>query len=390
MRLAHKERQTIGDADGLLLRGLMPRWLVALIGFAGSVLGFASNLYASSFRNAITAITDHGWLLLLPLSSSIVASCSVLLLYRWQLKRRQELIGISPAELRIGADALESALDDQDVIVGRSLRYLEVKRSSEDLVVFVHGLGLDANDFRPYMAESRFHCIAVTLYGFNTEEKDDPHYRPISLQSHVQLLSYALHKVAAMYPRKRITLVGFSFGADLLLFLSQFAAQETKDLAVRRAVLLDPNVNHSTTTISSRIAKIDESQQPTSSLAKILDSANSTGEFRNLCEYLYKITSKNFAQIRRHAKEVIAELDAISYDKFLDRLGQLSAEVGRANVVLSFDYEEHFNTIARGAAARGMDIQRLECSQLTHFELIGAAFLKDTLEGVLSPEADEP
>ena len=55
--------------------------------------------------------------------------------------------------------------------------------------MFVHGLGLDANDFRPYMAESRFHCIALTLYGFNTEEKDDPHYRPISLQSHVQLLA---------------------------------------------------------------------------------------------------------------------------------------------------------------------------------------------------------
>ena len=65
------------------------------------------------------------------------------------------------------------------------------------------------------------------------------------------------------------------------------------------------------------------------------------------------------------------------------------AEVGRAHVVLSFDYEEHFNTIARGAEARGMDIQRLECSQLSHFELIGAAFLKDTLEGVLSCQADE-
>jgi hypothetical protein len=113
------------------------------------------------------------------------------------------------------------------------------------------------------------------------------------------------------------------------------------------------------------------------------------GEFRNLCQYLYKITSKDFAQIQRHAKEVIAELDVTSYDKFLDGLGQLSAEVGRAHVVLSFDYEEHFNTIARGAEARGMDIQRLECSQLSHFELIGAAFLKDTLEGVLSCQADE-
>jgi len=155
------------------------------------------------------------------------------------------------------------------------------------------------------------------------------------------------------------------------------------------AVLLDPNVNHSTTTISSHIAAMNESQQPLSSLAEILASANSTGVFRNLCEYLYKITSKNFAQIQRHAKELIAELDVTGYDKFLDRLGQLSARVGRAHLVLSFDYDDHFNTVALSARARGMDIHKLDCSKESHFELIGADFLKVTLEKILSGETGE-
>lgn len=98
--------------------------------------------------------------------------------------------------------------------------------------------------------------------------------------------------------------------------------------------------------------------------------------------------SKDFAQIQRHAQEVIALLDSSKYDQFLDRMGQLSSAAEGVHVVLSFDYEEHFNSIARGAAARGMDLRSLECSRSGHFELIGTSFLKDRLEGVLSGEGD--
>jgi pimeloyl-ACP methyl ester carboxylesterase len=245
--------------------------------------------------------------------------------------------------------------------------------------------GLDANDFRPYMAESRFHCIAVTLYGFNTEERNDEHYKPISLLSHVQLLSYALRTIHDRYPSKRITLVGFSFGADLIFYLMKYASQATRDLRIRKAVLLDPNVNETTTTISSRIAVVDK-DQPLQELVKILESASSVAEFRNLCQYLYKITAKDFAQIQRHAREVLELCRGTSYDRFLDHMGQLSSAAGGIHVVLSFDYEQHFNPIARGAVTRGMDPRSLECSRCGHFELIGTNFLKDTLEGVISTE----
>jgi hypothetical protein len=39
--------------------------------------------------------------------------------------------------------------------------------------------------------------------------------------------------------------------------------------------------------------------------------------------------------------------------------------------------------------AANLDIQSLECSRLSHFELIGPNFLKDRLEGVLSTETDD-
>lgn len=380
-----------GSADdvGFPFRRAIPRWLTVLVGLAGSVFGIASNLYSSAFRSAISFSGKHIGTTLIPtVLAALVASGATLLIYRWLTHRREDKAHIISSEIVIGSDALDSVGDERDLVAGRVLHYLEAQRPSDDLLIFLHGLGLDANDFRPYMAESRFHCIALTLYGFNTDEKNDDHYRPISLQSHVQLLAYTLKKMQRKYPYKRITLVGFSFGADMIFFLMQFAAKAARGLNIRKAILLDPNVNETTTTISSRIAVVDK-EQPLTELVKILDSASNVNEFRNLCEYLYKITSKDFAQIQRHAQEVLASCKGQAYGKFLDRMGQLSSATEGIHVVLSFDYEEHFNAIARGAVSRGMDARSLECSRCGHFELISTSFLKETLEGVLATGSED-
>jgi hypothetical protein len=118
-------------------------------------------------------------------------------------------------------------------------------------------------------------------------------------------------------------------------------------------------------------------------LIKILQSTDDVVEFRNLCEYLYKITAKNFAQIQRHASDMTGQWDTSSYERFLDRLGQVAGLADRVHVVLSFDYDKHFNAIARGAVSRGLDPDSFECSRVGHFDLIGPRFLKERLEGFL-------
>jgi pimeloyl-ACP methyl ester carboxylesterase len=377
---ADPDRQVQPPAPGRLQ---LPRWLGPVAGLIGSLLGIAASLYSTEFR---TAVTTAGRRFTSPAISivvaTVVASATTAYVFRWLVRRSQRHARIVPGEIVIGSDVLDSVKDDQDSIVGRSLHYIEAKRESHELVIFLHGLGLDANDFRSYIAESRFHCIALTLYGFNVSEKDDAHYRPISLQTHVQLLGYALRRIRQSYPSKRIAIVGFSFGADMLLFLPLFAPDSTRSIDASRAVLLDPNVNHSTTTISSRVALV-EKDSPLKELVAILESADNDTDFRNLCEYLYKITSKNFAQIQRHAREVIDLWSGESYENFLDRLGQTTSIVDDIRVVLSFDYERHFNPIARGASSRGLDPRNLECSKWGHFDLISSHFLKDRLEGVL-------
>ncbi|MBT8226816.1 MAG: alpha/beta hydrolase [Dactylosporangium sp.] len=312
--------------------------------------------------------------------TAVVASGSTALIYWWMTWRRRQF-RIATGNIRIRADILESTESRDDSVVGRSLRYLEAKRGTDDLLVFFHGLGLDANDFRAYLAESKWHCIAVTLFGFNTDDQND-RYPPISLQAHLKILSYGLAYIKRMYPAKRITLVGFSFGADMLLFLPESFQKTLESVDVHRVVLLDPNVNRSTTTISSRITQITP-DRPLGELAEILRSATDTTEFRYLAEYLCKIAGKNFAQVQRHAADVVARWSRDSHEPFLDYVSQLVRLTGGVHVVFSFNYHHLFNTVAHRAAIRGLESKSFECSTLDHFELISPDFLKQRLEGVL-------
>jgi pimeloyl-ACP methyl ester carboxylesterase len=357
----------------------IPRWLAVLSGFVGSVLGVATNLYSAEFRNAISSTSRAFTSTVISIVVAAVgASAVTLVTYYWLVRRQQQRTEILPGQIPISADVLQLVDDEQDSVVGRTLHFLEAPRSSQELVVFLHGLGLDANDFRPYLAESKYHCIALTLFGFNVSEATDDHYKPISLPTHVQLVAYALTRLRKLYPHKRLTLVGFSLGADAFLLLPQYAPKTTRELQISRVLLLDPNISRLTTTLSARVAAVQPAT-PLTELLKILEGADDIAEFRILCEYLHKITSKNFAQVQRHARDIVATWDSDSPDRFLDRLGQLTAAVGQVEVVVSFDYERHFNAIGRGAAARGLRLGGLESARHGHFDLITAQALRERL-----------
>jgi pimeloyl-ACP methyl ester carboxylesterase len=376
--LMHRQAGVQPDDDTLIHGGR--KWLRRLLASAGgAAFGLITSLYTAELRQLLEAsgrgFVNNG----LPVAvTAVVASVSGVLIYEFGFRRRYGG-AVTEGEIPIRADALEGIVRDEDAVVGRSLRYLETKRFTDELVVFLHGLGLDAEDFRPYMSESKFHCVALTLYGFNADERDNDHYRPISLESHVQLVGYALRRLRRRYPHKRLILVGFSFGADIILCLREFAPGVLADLRLHRVVLLDPNINNTTTTISSRIAEID-SDRSLRELVGILRSAKTSLEFRYLCEYLSKITSKNFAHVRRHAREMSDRFRRRSFGPFLDAVGTLATATGRLDVVLSLNHEAVFNAVARAAAARGLDVNRLECSRTDHFDLMGPGFLKHELE----------
>jgi len=270
----------------------LSRRIAVVSGFLGTLLGVTTNLYSAEFRRAIESSGVLSADVLPVLLAAVVASGTTAVAY-WWIVRRQQPPQIAEGTVAIRTDIVKHMESEEDSVVGRTLHYLEARRGTDDLVVFLHGIGLDANDFRPYMAESRFHCLALTLYGFDATEPAD-RYKPISLQAHVEILGYALRKIKKMYPRKRLSVVGFSFGADMVFFLTRYAPEVLDDLQLHRVVLLDPNANSTTTTISARIAKMTPDRQ-LPELVEILRSASDVTEFRYLCEYLYKITAKDFA-----------------------------------------------------------------------------------------------
>lgn len=361
----------------------IPRWLAVMSGLLGALVGIATNLYASEFRHLLDSTSPGISATTISIvGAAVVSSAATLIIYRLISRRQQQSIILSRT-IKIGAEAVIDIPSMGDSVVGRSIKYLESKRKSSDLIILLHGLALDASDFRGYMAESRYHCVALTMYGFNVEEVNDSDYQPISLEAQVGLLRYALSGIMSKYPSKRISIVGFSFGADMIMFLAKFSPEWLRRARVKRLVLLDPNVNNSTLSISSQIAQVD-AERPLKQIDGVLESASTVAEFRNLCQYLYKITSKNFAQTRRHAGDVVAMWTSDDYGDFLDRLGQVISGTEEVYVVLSRSYEIHLNEIVRRARARGLDIGKMERSQSDHFDLISPRNLRDLLEGIIS------
>lgn len=366
--------------DNPVLLAARRRWRIGLLATAGgSLLGMLTSLYSAEFRQLLEAplsgLGDYGLPLL---ATAAVASISTMLIYEGASRRRQPA-SLDPGKILIGSEVLDRIKGEDALVVGRSLRYLEARRPTERLVVLLPGLGLDASDFRPYLAESSHHCVALTQFGFHTTERAHPHYRPISLDSHAHLLGYALRRIHRAYPRKHLFLVGFSFGADMLTYLAEHHQQVLADLPVRQTVLLDPNVNSTTTTISSRVARVsnDSSQRE---LISILRTASDAVEFRYLCHYLSKITSKNFAHVRRFAAEMSSRYPDRSLEPFIERLGSLGKVTEQLKVVLSDNHKDTYHRLVPAAAAAGMDVSQLRCTREDHFELITPAFLTRQLD----------
>lgn len=363
------------------------RWIPIAAGTVGTIIGVIGifiSLYAVEVRRAL----DYTFSRFVAEASTIVvavfAGCGLtFLVSRWMFTRERPAV-VLRRTLDIRVNAVEGDIPDDDAVVGRTLKYIERYRPSEELVICIHGLGLDADDFRPFLNEGPHHAVALTLFGFNAEERDDERYQPISLVTHAELASYAIRSFADQYPDKRLVVVGFSLGADLFMLISERWAKGETRPQIHAALLLDPNVNRSSTNISSAIARLD-AKRPLYELRRLMDHTGTLIEFRNMCSYLYKITSKNLHQIRRYASEIVDYWDDTpDFDQFLDRLGAVASVTDRLQVIFSFHYESHFNSALRAVRARHMESTSMECARHDHFELMAPELLTEKLREVLN------
>ncbi|MFF0769809.1 alpha/beta fold hydrolase [Nonomuraea wenchangensis] len=261
--------------------------------------------------------------------------------------------------------------------MGRQPAYVERSSNSSSIVIFLHGLGLDAGDYCDYLQRhDEQHSIAITLLGF--EAKSSVSAGPISLREHVETVSDVIAEIQGKHPEKKIVLAGFSLGADLILCLAEHW-RENRSAAprIRAALLLDPNVNQSTMTISKVFAEADP-KDPLPAFEKLISQATDQAVLQALHSYVGKVRTKDFVQLWSLSRDMLDYWHPGGYTQIGARLAAAAAVSDTVRVVLSSGYKVHLPAM-RAAVA---DEPRISFSltSMGHFDLIH--------EENLAPELD--
>ncbi|NUT35210.1 MAG: alpha/beta fold hydrolase [Hamadaea sp.] len=245
----------------------------------------------------------------------------------------------------------------------RTLERTDVE--SDTMVILLHGLGLDADDYLPYLRESHQRCIAVTLYGFDREASHD--LAPATFEQHAEYLSALIADLQREYPALRFVLVGFSLGADMIIRLADYwAEQACESPHITEAVLLDPNINHTTMTISRVLADANPSN-PLPVLKRIAALPGSMASFRAIINYLGKILNKDICHLDRLSTYAVNYWQPDGYEPFRDRLAKVKHFVGEVRVLMSDDYQSHMDAL-RGFQDDKLTFEIVQGSD--HFNLI--------------------
>lgn len=263
------------------------------------------------------------------------------------------------------------------------LTYLERIADSQRISVFFHGLGLDATDYQEYLETHETHGIAVSLAGYAPGPADP--LPPVPASRHVEMVAGLVERISRSNPDKRIDLIGFSLGADLVL---QLAERWTADPSRTRppvfgVLLLDPNVNQSTMTISRLFASADR-RDPTPALKELVGLAQDRDVLRSLCCYAIKISSKDFGQVHRLANDMIRYWDPVGYDQFGSRVARVTEIANVVNISLSADYKEHLTGMKNAVRRKSSRADEVvfNITELDHFGLIENDFLSRELKSI--------
>jgi alpha-beta hydrolase superfamily lysophospholipase len=274
-----------------------------------------------------------------------------------------------------------------------AVTYLERATDSSHAVIYLHGMGQDAEIFARYMSATEAHGVALTLPGFADDR--DSGLAPVPLDTHVDVVSRFVAEICRQHPGKAISLVGFSLGADMILRLAErWVDDHAGPPAVAAALLLDPNVNQSTMNLSGAFATADPGN-PLALFKQVTGLASDTRrehQLQLLLQYVERVMRKDFRQIQRHAQDFFAYWDKAgysTYDLFLQRLGTLIRAVPCVRAAFSGDYRRHLDLLTgRLRQLPGLTYDLM--ADLDHFELIDDEALSTQLGELLRAVGPRP
>jgi serine/threonine protein kinase len=191
-------------------------------------------------------------------------------------------------------------------IIGDRLRYVDNQVGSDVLVFFLHGLGLDHEDFEPILKRLAYRGLSPTLYGC---EPDRRRRISLSLADHVVILREWLWEISEQFQPEIIVMVGFSLGADMGFELLLGPADEPAP-RIDAFLSLECNLSLDTCFASRVLAGIspDRPEVSIADLKRLGDSAASLEDWLNMQDYLVKVLRKfqgDIGVLQRAAADIV-------------------------------------------------------------------------------------
>jgi serine/threonine protein kinase len=196
-------------------------------------------------------------------------------------------------------------------LVGYPLTYVDNRVESDDLVVFLHGVGADGGRFEHVVNTARHRAVAVTLVGFGRREG----YRPVlSIDDHSRVLRILLRELIAEARPRRTILVGHSAGADQLLRMIHDDDGAGSGVEVSALLALGPNVSIETCFATRLYAKIDPANPSGTlsilkTLAKDIDTLETWLVVQNYFSQTFMRLGMNLEPLRRYAADLVAPFE---------------------------------------------------------------------------------
>jgi len=191
-------------------------------------------------------------------------------------------------------------------IIGDYLSYVDNQVRSGVLVFFLHGLGLDHQDFEPILKRLPYRGVSPTLYGCEPER----HGRiSLSLADHVVILREWLRGLVEVCQPTIIVMVGFSLGADMGFELL-LGPTSGPGIEIDAFLSLECNLSLETCFVSQVLANLsaEHPEMSVSDLRRLGDSARSLDEWLNIHEYLVRVLRKfqgDISVLQRAAADIV-------------------------------------------------------------------------------------
>ncbi len=191
-------------------------------------------------------------------------------------------------------------------VIGDHLLYVDNQVSSDVLVFFLHGLGLDHGDFDPILKRLPYRGLSPTLYGCEPDRRGRV---SLPLADHVAILREWLREIANRFAHETIVMVGFSLGADMGFELLLGPADEPTP-RIDAFLSLECNLSIDTCMFSRVLAGLatDRPEVLIAELKRLSDSASSLDDWLNMHDYLVKVLRKfqgDVGVLQRAAADIV-------------------------------------------------------------------------------------